>query len=180
MFEGKLVRLRALTKEDLPRCVQWIGDQDVTQYLNFHRPISLEQEERWFDSILNDTSGRNEPFAIETLERQHIGVCGLHDIHARYRHAELGIFIGEKEYWGRGYGSEAVRLLLEFAFGQLNLHRVYLHVFASNERAVRAYEKCGFKREGLLRHHAFKNGRYVDVIIMGILADEFRALLAVD
>ena len=86
----------------------------------------------------------------------------------------LGIFIGNKDYWGHGYGSDAVRLMLEYGFGQLNLHRVYLYVFAYNKRAIRAYEKCGLKHEGALREAGYKNGRYFDILVMGILENEWR------
>jgi len=171
MFEGQLVRLRAVTRDDLPRYVRWIADPDVTRFLNFFRPISLEQEERWFESTIAHES--QHVFAIETLAGEHIGGVGLHSIHPRYRHAEVGIFIGEKEYWGRGYGSEALQLMLAFAFEQLNLNRVYLHVFAYNERAIAAYQKCGFVREGVLRQAVYKNGEYADALVMAILRDEY-------
>ena len=174
MFAGKLVRLRAITREDLPRYVRWIADPEVIRFLNFFRPIPLEAEERWFESLIGDES--QHVFSIETLEGQHIGGTGLHSIHWRYRHAEVGIFIGEKEYWGSGYGSEALRLMLAFAFGQLNLNRVYLHVQADNERAVRAYRKCGFVQEGLLRQAVYKDGEYSDVLLMSILGDEHRRM----
>ena len=181
MFEGKLVRLRAMTREDLPRCVSWINDQELARYMEFHRPVSLEQEQKWYEGLL---SSGDDVFAIETLAAEngtagfprgeHIGSVGLHDVHPRYHHAMLGIFIGNKGYWGRGYGSEAVRLMLQYAFEQLNLHRVYLRVFAYNKRAIRAYEKCGFEHEGVLREAGYKNGQYFDVLAMGILESEYR------
>jgi RimJ/RimL family protein N-acetyltransferase len=173
-FEGELVRLRAHRRDDLPTYVKWIGDPEVASYLSFYRPVALEEEERWFQGIVSEQDSNH--FAIETVNEQLIGVCGLHSQHNRFRSSELGIFIGDKVFWGKGYGSEAVHLLLHFGFGSLNLHRIYLHVLANNPRAIRCYEKCGFQHEGCERHAAFKNGEYIDVLVMGILEDEFRAI----
>ena len=95
-----------------------------------------------------------------------IGTCQLHSISAVHRHAELQIRIGDVKQRGHGYGTDAVQLLLKFGFDDLNLHRIFLHVFADNKAAVRTYEKCGFKREGILRHAAHIDGRYVDDVLM--------------
>jgi RimJ/RimL family protein N-acetyltransferase len=102
-----------------------------------------------------------------------IGSCQLHSIHAVHRSAELQMRIGSARHRGRGYGSEALGLLLAFAFRDLNLHRVYLHTFATNEVAIRVYEKAGFTTEGTLRDGAYIDGRYVDVLVMSLLAGEF-------
>ena len=99
-----------------------------------------------------------------------------HNIDWKNRKAVQGIFIGEKEYWGRGYGSDAIRALLGFAFREMNLHRVYLSVYDYNERAIRCYEKCGFRHEGRLRKARFSDGRYHDELMMGILREEFEEL----
>ncbi|NPV07934.1 MAG: GNAT family N-acetyltransferase [Anaerolineae bacterium] len=173
-MQGSLVRLRPVTREDLPRYVEWIADPEVRRHLNFYRPLSLEDEEHWFERLRGD--GGQEVFAIETLEGRHIGGIGLHGIHTRYRLAEAGIFIGAKECWGRGYGTDAMRLLLAFAFDQLNLHRVFLNVHSDNLRALRSYEKCGFVLEGTLRQAAYKDGRYWDVHVMAVLKDEFERI----
>lgn len=173
-MQGTLVRPRPITREDLPRIVDWIADPEVRRYLNFYRPVSLADEERWLENL--GKAANQEVFAIETLEGRHIGNLGLHDVHPRYRTAEAGIFIGEREFWGKGYGTDAMRLLLDFGFGQLNLHRVFLHVHAGNHRAIRSYDKCGFVREGVLRQAAYKDGRYEDVIVMSILQPEYRSI----
>jgi RimJ/RimL family protein N-acetyltransferase len=92
------------------------------------------------------------------------------------RKAGLGIIIGEKEYWSKGYGSDAIVTLLRFAFHEMNLHRVQLSVHDGNDRAKACYRKCGFVEEGRLRQDRFARGRYIDTLIMGVLRDEFRAL----
>ncbi|MDP9411100.1 MAG: GNAT family N-acetyltransferase, partial [Actinomycetota bacterium] len=102
-----------------------------------------------------------------------VGRCGLYNIDRTARHAELGIGIGEREYWGRGYGREAVGLLLDYAFRLRNLRRVWLEVHADNERGMRAYRSCGFVEEGRMREHVWLAGRYVDNVIMGVLREEW-------
>ncbi|MBU7025134.1 MAG: GNAT family N-acetyltransferase, partial [Theionarchaea archaeon] len=96
------------------------------------------------------------------------------------RKAELGIFIGEKKYWGKGYGTEAVRLGLKLAFEALNLNKVYLRAFINNKRAQKCYEKAGFKKEGILRQDMFKNGNYIDCIVYSILMEEYFQSLSTD
>src|SRR5262249_50692365 len=103
-----------------------------------------------------------------------IGAAGLHDIDLRNRHAWFGITIGDKSAWGKGHGTEATRLILELAFGTLNLNRVFLHVYEYNERARHVYEQIGFRVEGRLRQDVFHAGRYWDTIVMGILREEWR------
>ncbi|MDI6893829.1 MAG: GNAT family protein [Bacillota bacterium] len=113
-------------------------------------------------------------FIIQTRDGRPIGVMGLHRIDQVHREAELGIFIGEKDCWGRGYGTDAIRTLLGFAFEEMNFHRTYLRVNADNLRAQRCYEKCGFVREGTLRQAVFADGGWRDQHLMAALADEFR------
>ncbi|MBI4769217.1 MAG: GNAT family N-acetyltransferase, partial [Chloroflexi bacterium] len=105
----------------------------------------------------------------------HIGSCGLHRIQWRERSAELGISIGDRSYWGRGYGTDTVRTLVNHGFGTLNLNRIFLRVFAHNARAIRAYEKAGFQQEGRLREDHYFGGEYVDTLILSVLQSEWRA-----
>ncbi|MFQ6000848.1 MAG: GNAT family N-acetyltransferase [Anaerolineae bacterium] len=128
-------------------------------------------EERWFERQLTDEKSRI--FAIETEKGVHIGNIGLHEIDHKDGKATLGIVIGEKGYWDQGYGTDAIKALLRFAFEELNLHRLYLSVFDFNKRAIRCYEKCGFRQEGVLRESLFRAGRYQNEILMGILRQEF-------
>ncbi|HID86791.1 MAG TPA: N-acetyltransferase [Anaerolineae bacterium] len=175
MIEGEKVKLRAIEREDIPRFVRWLNDRELLGYLTRYMPLSKAEEERWFERQLEDESGRI--FAIETREGVHIGNIGLHEIDWKNGHAELGIFIGEKEYWGQGYGTDAILTLLDFAFNEMNLHRVYLRVLAFNHRAIRCYEKCGFALEGTEREAVFRDGRYHDQLLMGILREEFNTRL---
>lgn len=174
MTVGEKIRLRPIERDDLPVYVRWFGDPEVRRHLAVYLPFSLAQEEEWFAGLAGRiNSGREVLLAVETAEGIHIGNVGLHAINWKDRSTELGIVIGEKSYWGQGYGSDAVRTLLRLAFETMNLHRVFLRVDADNGRAIRCYEKCGFQREGVLRDAVFRDGRYYDQLLMSILQTEF-------
>lgn len=175
MLEGEKVRLRPIEREDLPRFVRWFADPEVRRHLLVYLPFSLTQEERWYEE-LQERLRRSESvvLALEMLDGLHIGNIGLHEIDWKNRHAELGIVIGEKAYWGQGYGTDAIRTLLRLAFEEMNLHRVYLVVDEDNLRAIRCYEKCGFREEGRLREAVFREGQYHDQLVMSVLQAEFR------
>ena len=178
-MEGKLVRLRAYEKSDLDAVMKWVNDGEVTQFLRdelFAYPVSRALEERFIEHASMPSHTAHE-FAIETLaDRTYIGGVGLQDIDWILRSAEAGIVIGNKYYWGKGYGSDAMKVLMRLAFDRMNLHRLWLRVYDFNHRAIASYEKCGFQRWGVLRDGKFIRGRYHDTIVMGILESEYRAI----
>lgn len=150
----------------------WINDRSQVLSNSPYRPVHERQHAGWFESIQLRTD--TVIFAIRISDSgKLIGTCQLHGINPTHRHAELQIRLGDIGQRGRGYGSEAVRLLLEFAFRDLNLERVFLHVFIDNVAAIRVYEKNGFCHEGVLRRAAYIDGKYKDVLVMGILRNEF-------
>jgi RimJ/RimL family protein N-acetyltransferase len=174
MSLGENVRLRPIERQDLPRYVEWFGDPEVRRHLTIYLPFSLGQEERWYERMLDQVEGGNQVLlAIETSEDVHIGNIGLHAINWKDRNAELGIVIGEKAYWGRGYGTRAICTLLRVAFEEMNLHRVYLRVDDDNTRGIRCYQKCGFQKEGVMRDAIFREGQYHDHLLMSVLESEF-------
>lgn len=176
MIIGERVRLRAVERDDLPRFVHWLNDPEVTAGLTLVTPLSLAQEEKWFERVLAGPP-ENAPMVIEINTPrgwESVGNLGLHSVNWRDREAELGIFIGEKAFWNQGYGEEVICLLLDYAFWQLNLHRVFLRVHADNPRAVRCYEKVGFVHEGRMRQACYNKGEYVDVLVMGVLRSEWK------
>jgi RimJ/RimL family protein N-acetyltransferase len=174
MLYGKLIRLRGIEREDIPNFVRWFNDPEVRRYLLVSEPMSKAKEERWFEAQLE---ARDQfIFAVEALVDEkwvHIGNVGLLRVDWKNRTASLGIALGEKDLWGRGYGTDATRTMLRFAFEELGLHRVELDVFEFNSRAIRCYEKVGFRREGTRRQALFRQGRYHDVHLMAILGEEF-------
>lgn len=166
------IKLTLLEEHDIPILFQWINDRELVILNAPYRSISWEEHLSWFKSIRKKDNVRI--FAIRFKENnQLIGTCQLLNIHPTHRAAELQIRIGEPRYRGLGYGGKALRQLLQFGFKELNLQRIYLHVFATNIPAIKAYEKIGFVQEGLLRKAAFIEGQYLDVIVMGYLAEAY-------
>ncbi len=175
MFFTPRLRLRAVIREDLPIFARWFSDVEVLQYLSRVWPHSVEDEEEWFQKVRQRPIWER-PFAIDVREGKGwklIGNMGLNRIDWINRSAILGIAIGEKDYWDRGYGTEAVQAMLALAFDILNLNRVELEVFDFNVRARKSYEKAGFRLEGRRRQVRYLSGRYHDVLVMGILRHEW-------
>jgi RimJ/RimL family protein N-acetyltransferase len=173
MLQGERVLLRALTRDDLVRLWAFNNDLDVELASGGDPPLpqSLERLQADFDRESAKGGRDDATFAID-VEGAFVGACGLFNVNPTARTCELGIAIGDKAYWGQGYGREAVRLLVQYAFHYRNFRRVWLWVHAANERAIRAYQVAGFREEGRLRQHAWSNGRYDDVVYMGVLREE--------
>lgn len=183
MIIGERIRFRHAEPIDIPIFVSWLNDPEVRQGISLYLPVSRVEEENWFESM-NKRPVEERVLCIEVRqpasESQQeswklIGNCGFFDIDWRNRSAEFGIMIGEKLYWNQGYGTESVRLLVKLGFETLNLNRIYLRVFNSNPRAIRAYEKAGFICEGRQRQAEWRDGEYVDVLLMSTLREEWQA-----
>lgn len=169
---GSLVYLRPLEPADARTLVRWMNDRDVTRTLGMYRPMTEESEREFIERV---TKSPNE-IGLAIVSRRgdrFIGTVGLMMIDWRSRLAEFGISIGDKASWGRGYGTEATRLVTAYAFETVNLNRVWLRVFENNPGAIRAYERAGFRREGTLRRAVFVDGAYRDVHVMAVLRDEW-------
>ena len=170
------MRLRPLGLEHAALDARWMADADVRHWL--HRSedgpehLTIAAIERKIGEVLADPTELR--FVIETSEGVPIGDVGLLGIHPHAR-AELSIKLGEKAYWSRGHGADAIRCLLAHAFGELGLRRVTLIADADNARGIRCYEKCGFRHEGVLRAHRLRYGKPLDMVAMAVLRDEFRA-----
>ena len=176
MLKGEKVTLRAMIQDDLPRLWAFNNDVDVELAGGGDPPMpqSLARLEAEYQAAASQGGRDGTSFAIEA-DGQFIGQCALFGFDHTARTCELGITIGDRAYWGRGYGRDAVRLLLDYAFRLHNLHRVFLKVNGRNERAARAYRACGFTEEGRLREHVWSNGTYDDLLLMGILRREWEA-----
>ena len=171
---GAKVYLRPLERADAPRVVTWLNDPEITRTLSLYRPFNLQGEEEFIAKV--SKSEHDVVLCIVVKESDaFIGVTGLHEIDFKNRHANFGISIGETSEWSKGYGTEATTLMVRYAFETLNLNRVRLLVFENNPRARRAYEKVGFRQEGVLRQEHFHDGRYWDTVTMAILRDEWAA-----
>lgn len=176
MIEGNIVNLRAQDVADVDRILSWVNDKEVTRHLNARYLYSRLFEEQWIAGRASaQQSFTNVHFAIETKDGTHIGGISFHAVSAEDRNARLGMMIGEKAYWSRGYGTDALMTLLRFAFDEMNLWRVDLSVDADNARGIACYRKCGFVEEGRMRDARYQAGRYADQLIMGVLREEFEA-----
>lgn len=171
VMQSERVRLRPLRHADAPLLYEWIAGRELVVLNSAFHPVSEADHEAWVASMMT----KRADLVIFVIEERStattIGTCQLLNINWRQRSAELQIRIGDTTCRGRGLGTEAVRLLCEFGFADLNLHRIYLHVFETNARAIGAYENAGFTREGLLRHAAHIDGQWVDVVPMGLIRE---------
>lgn len=179
MYVGKKVRLREYRKEDIPSRLFYINDPEIGANLtpDVLYPITLYEEEKWFESLtaVSDTY----KFAIETLEdNRFIGGCGINGVDWKNSVVTIGIFIGDKNYRGKGYGTDSMNVLVSFIFLQMNINKIRLTVFSFNMPAIKCYEKIGFKVEGILRKEIYKDGQYYDKISMGFLKEEYVSGLA--
>jgi len=177
MIYGKRIRLRAVERSDIPRFYEWLNDPEVIEGLSLYLPMSMTDEEKWFDRLAQGEE-HEKPMAIELKEAEGwrlIGNSGIFNLEWTNRCAEFGIFIGDKSLWNKGYGTEAVELILEHGFDTLNLNRIYLRVYSTNPRAKHSYEKAGFVPEGTLRQAVYRHGKYADIHIMSVLRSEWDA-----
>ncbi len=179
MLQGQKVILRAMKREDLVRQCAFNNDLEIELAGGGDppEPQTLARLEAQFDESLRHGERDGMNFAIEA-DGQYIGSCGFFNLDQVAHTCELGIGIGDKQYWGQGYGRDAIRVLLDYAFRLRNFHKVCLRVNGNNERGIRAYRACGFVEEGRLRQHVWNDGKYEDLVHMGILREEWQKLQA--
>lgn len=172
MIKSDKVILRALNKIDKDKILEWVNDAEIRELTGGIYPVSETEHEKWFENRVLDSV--NKIFAIQPTDSSNIiGIIGMKNVDFINRNAELYIYIGDKQYWGNGYGSESVGKLVEFYFNELNMHRIYLQVFEYNERAIASYRKIGFEKEGMMRESLYKNGKYHNKILMSIIKNKF-------
>jgi len=175
LAEGSIVVLRPLERTDLnERYLSWLNDPEVMRYTETGTfPLTAEDLENYYRSV---SGSKNDVIlaVADKKSKRHIGNVKLGPIHWIHRSATFGILIGEREFWGKGAGLEATRLMVEYGFYRLNLRRIDLGVFAHHEAAVRCYEKAGFKVEGRMREDLFQGGEYKDRLWMGLLRSEYK------
>ena len=177
MIKGKNIILRPLRKSDISLFMKWHNDSEVNEYLGRYLPVTEYTEEKWLEEAASTKGGTRVNFIIEAIddcESKPIGSIGLGMIDHRNQKAVLGIAIGEKDYWKKGYGTEAVRLIVEWGFKQLNLNRIDSYVFAPNTKSLKLHEKVGFVKEGTRRQTCYTNGRLVDEVVFGLLRKEWQ------
>ena len=173
LLRGDVVSLCAHRSQDLDVYTRWFQDTALLGlvFTGPSRPVTREEQQRLVDDMAADTHA----FAVRTLDGDRlVGTCALRPVDARNRSTSFGIVMGEPGDWGHGYGTDAARVALRYAFDELNVHRVQLTVFDFNERAIRAFTKAGFRQEVRRREALWRDGRWWDDVIMGVLAPEWR------
>jgi RimJ/RimL family protein N-acetyltransferase len=173
-FQGDLVGLGPIRREYIPLYLRWMNDFETTRFLEIQpRPMTLEQETAWFEDV---STGDGIIFTIyELASGRPVGNCDIQNLNVRNRRAEVGIVIGEPEARGKGYGTEAMRLLADYAFNALNLHSLMLWTYEYNVAGQRCYAKVGFREIGRRRASRWFAGRFWDDIAMDLLASEFES-----
>lgn len=162
MISGKTIQLRGITKADAPLIYKWVNMEELRDLTGTLYPVSEYEHEKWIENVT--LSSDKKLFSVYHSDKC-IGTIGIKNINYISSNAELFISLGES---GVPYaGTDAVNTLVEYCFSHLNFHKIYLHVFASNTRAIKCYKNAGFEVEGVLREHHFSNGAYEDVYVMG-------------
>jgi len=179
VLKGKLVLLRPVQRADITYFLKWFNDPEVIQYLGMYLPMTEMAEQKFIEDLGSSRATTDAFFVIEALESEiskPIGSISLNRINNKDHNAVFGIAIGDKQYWSKGYGTDIMNVLLRYAFTELNLKRVSLTVFEYNPRAIRSYEKAGFRHEGHLRSILNREGRRWNEVYMGILREEWLGL----
>ena len=163
--------LSPININDVEKFTEWINDLNLAIYLSVAPDVVTIGKER---EILEKLSKEGYHFSIVKLSNDElIGICGLLKVDQVNKTAEVGIFIGNKRYWGKGYGTEAINLLLDYSFNLLNLNSIFLRVHSFNKRAITCYKKSGFKEIGIRREAYIIGGKKYDQVYMDIIAKEF-------
>ena len=173
-MQGNTVSLRPLKKADVRSIARWHDDREIMTMISLTRTGSEEYWSEWLERKLQSPSAIYFGIVSKNDDRL-IGYIHLEELYPTQKLCrDVGILIGEKDMWSKGYGTEAMELLLRFAFEELGLHRLELMTFTFNRRGIRVWEKVGFKREGLMRRARLANGEWQDLYFYALLEDEYR------
>ena len=176
VLKGRKCVLGDIKEKDLPKFVRWLPDKEVSQYLLLDfSSLTLKKEKKWY----KDTKKQKDTiifglYALDKNKKILIGSTGLKKIDHNHKNAEFGIIVADKNYWGKGIGTEATNLVINFGFKVLGLNSIYLTVFSKNKAGQKTYKRAGFKKTGLLRKHVRYKKGYDDVYVMSILRKEWK------
>ena len=178
-IKGEKVEFRILNRENIKTLINWRNDPEVAYWatggdpkFEFRSEEEANRDLSWH--IENSSMLETYQFAIFTHDGNFIGTADYREIDHVKRSCTVGITIGDKNYWGKGYGTDALSVLADYLFNRLNLRRIQLDTWSGNERAIKSYKKCGFQVEGVLKENEFVNGKYFDTIIMGLLKSQWK------
>ena len=165
-LEGNRIYLRSVTMDDSFKIIQWRNSDSVRRFFIIQQDFTMESQTRWMEQVIKTGKAVQFLIGLKELKGIEIGSVYLKDIDLQNKKAEYGIFIGEEEYRGSGFGTEAAKLITEYGFRELGLHKVYLQVFAENERARISYRNAGFNEEAVLHEEVFVRGQFHDIVRM--------------
>ena len=170
ILEGKNIYLRPMTGEDTDLIVKWRNEDFVRKNFIYQKPFTREGHLNWVETMVK--TGKVVQFIICTNENKPVGSVYSRDIDETHHKAEYGIFIGEREALSKGYGTEAAKLMIRYAFEERKLHKLMLRVLAGNDRAKKSYENAGFVQEAYLKDDVYLEDGYRDVILMAVINPE--------
>jgi RimJ/RimL family protein N-acetyltransferase len=170
ILKGKKTILRPVRLSDALRFVKWLSDSEVNKFTT-GKKITLKQEKDWIKSLPNKKT--EKIFAIDTYDKRHIGSTGLH-LKPQNKNASFGIFIGDKNYWSSGYGTDAMGTIINYGFKKLKLHKISLDVYAYNPRAINLYLDLGFKLAGIKKEDKYYNKKFYDTYNMELLSKDWK------
>lgn len=168
---GKNVYLRRITSEDTNMVVQWRNSKEVKENFIYRTPLTYESHIQWYERYV--VSGEIDDFIIcDNYTNEALGCVYLQKYELEHHRAEDGIFLGTNTVRGRGIGSEALRLLIEYGFEQKKLHKIVARVLASNMVSLRLHEKVGFQREAYFKDEVYIDGKYCDIVMLGMILNK--------
>lgn len=170
-LRGKKTILRPISESDIPFFIKWINDPEVAKFIARHWPLMELTEKKWLEKKAE--SDDSIVLVIETLEGKPIGIMGIDKIDWVNRTAITGALIGEKAYWGKGFGTDAKMQLLNYAFNTLGLRKICSEVISFNGRSVAYSKKCGYIEEGRKRQQIFREGKCWDMVLLGVFKEEW-------
>ena len=172
MIIGNKIILSKPVREDMPKLLEWRNNPNHRKYYREYRESNIEDQITWYENIMmKDPSWHH--FVVKPINSNKIiGVVFLNHLHPVYKTGEFGITLGDPEYRGKGYGRDMLETLIKYGFEELNLNRIWCEVYSNND-SIHLYRKIGFKDEGILRQHVFKNGEYLDSYVLGMLKTEY-------
>ncbi|NMM55504.1 GNAT family N-acetyltransferase [Paenibacillus aquistagni] len=178
LFESSRIYLRKMTEADVELYHQWRNDMAVMQTTSPHLElVSLDDTRQFVTQVILGSNTSKNYMIVDKENHEAVGITAIVHMDDKNRNGECILELGNKAYWGKGYGTEALQLLLHYAFLECNLHRMALRVFSFNDRAIRLYHKLGFKQEGISRQSIYREGQWHDIIHMGMLQEEYRAAI---
>lgn len=170
MEDGRIY-LRLMTRDDTENIIKWRNNDAVRSQFIYQKLFTKESHEKWIETMID--TGKVVQMVIMLVEGDRpIGSVYVRDIDMEHKKGEYGVFIGEEDCLGKGYGTEAAELMTEYAFEYIGLHKLMLRVYADNERAIRSYEKAGFEKEAYLKDDVYVQGQYRDIVLMARINNE--------